>query len=96
MTTDLFAQGMPPEKAADYHAQIARQRKRAKKWFSENPTERVEIVWPKMAVIATISDALRAQFVTANTAGLKLISPIIAGETENDEPTISMVRASIE
>lgn len=69
-------------------------------WRIQNAGKEVQVVWhfPRnVAIIATIGDALKHGYVSANPAGLELIQAMVAAAgSPANEPTVLMIRTIME
>ncbi len=82
----------------EYEAQLKTMIDNAERWRNAYPEKIVLIQFnfpPQVAVIAPISDAVKAGVVTANDAGLELLKALWPWDAY-DEPTVLMVQAVIE
>jgi hypothetical protein len=84
--------------AQQYGWQVKAMARRAKEWRAGNPTKdaKVQFNYPReVAVIGSISDAIKTGYVTTNDAGLELVKALGPWRCEN-EPTVFMVRFALE
>jgi hypothetical protein len=96
--SDFMGKPIPENLARQYGEQLTTMCKHGRRWRAEHPQAKVLIQYnypPKVEVIATISQALKKGFVSANFDGLELIKALwLWGD--KSEPTVLMVQTVIE